>query len=136
MKTVQVTSIPGLPFRGLIIGMAGWLLLGLSGCVWENKEELFSGTEPCDTSMVSFSDDIVPILANNCYSCHSNLNAPSFGGGLSLEDYGDVVRSAERIIGAVNHADGFLPMPQGMDKLDPCPVNLLEAWVEAGPPDN
>ena len=136
MKSILRHSTTSLPFRGLIIGLVVWLLPGLSGCVWENKEELFSGTEPCDTTMVSFSDDIVPILANNCYSCHSNLNAPSFGGGLSLEDHADVARSAERIIGAVNHADGFLPMPQGMDKLDPCPVNLLEAWAEAGTPDN
>jgi hypothetical protein len=136
MKTTQSTSTINHPLRGLIIGMAGWLLFGLSGCVWENKEDLFSGSEPCDTNMVSFSDDIVPVLANNCYSCHSNLNAPSFGSGLSLEDHADVARSADRIIGAVNHADGFLPMPQGMDKLDPCPIDLLEAWVEAGTPDN
>lgn len=117
----------------------GTILLGiflLPACVWDNVEELYPDIADCDTTSVSFSNDIVPILSNNCYACHSKLNAPSFGGGLSFEDHEDVAEYSERIIGAVNHNAGFLAMPQGGDKLDPCSINLLEAWVNSGAPDN
>jgi len=108
----------------------------LPGCVWQNEEELFPEAGICDTTSVTFSNDIVPILANNCYGCHSNLNAPSFGGGLSFEDHEDVAGYSDRIIGAINHNEGFLPMPQGGSKLDPCSINLIEVWAGSGAPDN
>ncbi|MGW8314928.1 MAG: hypothetical protein ACWGNV_04950 [Bacteroidales bacterium] len=108
----------------------------ISGCVWDNEQDLFPEATVCDTTMVSFSADIVPILSNHCYGCHSNLNAPIFAGGLSFEDYEDVARYSERIVGAINHNDGFEPMPRGAARLDPCPINLIEAWVNAGTPDN
>jgi len=107
-----------------------------TGCVWDNKEEFYPGSGNCDTTLVSFSEDIVPILSDNCYSCHSNLNAPDFTNGLALEDYNDVAANAQRIVGAINHQEGFQPMPKGNSKLDPCPIRLIEAWVTAGTPDN
>lgn len=106
------------------------------GCVWDNKEEYYPDSGGCDTSLVSFNEDIVPILANHCYSCHSNLNAPAFGGGLGLENHPDVATSAHRIQGAINHDNGFLPMPKDRNKLDPPSICLFEAWLEAGAPDN
>ena len=118
----------------LVILLPGIFLL--TGCVWDNEEELYPETGICDTASVSFIDDITPILSNNCYSCHSNLNAPSFGGGLSFEDHQDVARYSERIIGAIQHNKGFLPMPQGEEKLDPCAIDQVEAWIESGAPDN
>jgi len=111
-------------------------LILLTGCVWDNEEEFYPGSGVCDTTSVSFSEDIVPILANNCYSCHSNLNAPGFTNGLALEDYEDIATNAQRIVSAVNHQKGFQPMPKGGAKLDPCPISLIEAWVDTGAPDN
>lgn len=120
----------------LVSGISLTVLLLISGCVWDNEEELYPESGFCDTTSVSFSNDIVPILSNNCYSCHSNLNAPSFGGGLSFEDHQDVASYSERIIGAINHREGFVPMPRGGSKLDPCSIDLVEAWSNSGAPDN
>jgi hypothetical protein len=117
-------------------GMALAGILLLQACVWENMEDLYPDTPECDTSSVSFSMDIKPILSNNCFSCHSNANAPSFGGGLSFEDYTDVSANTARITGAINHKEGFLAMPQGGDKLDSCSILKFQAWVSAGAPDN
>lgn len=113
-----------------------FVIIVMTGCVWNNEEDLYPEVTICDTTMVSYSADIVPILSNNCYGCHSNLNAPIFGGGLSFEDHENVTRYSERIVGAINHRDGFEPMPRGAARLDPCPINLVEAWVNAGTPDN
>ncbi len=111
-------------------------IFSLSGCVWDSEEEVFPDNNTCDTSMVSFTFDIVPVLSSHCLGCHSNSNASVFGGGIRLEDYEDVAGYSERIIGAINHRDGFLPMPRGSNKLDPCPINQFEAWVNSGKPEN
>lgn len=124
--------------RRIIFGM-GIPLLGillLPACLWDNIEEIYPAPPNCDTAAVSFSNDIVPILSNNCFSCHSNLNAPSFGGGLSFEDHSDVAENSDRIIGAINHKPGFSAMPSGGDKLDPCSILQFEAWAQAETPDN
>jgi len=112
------------------------LILLLPGCSWDNEETLYPGPGECDTTDVSFSRDIISILSGNCYVCHSNLNAPSFGNGIRLEDYQDVVALSERITGSINHETGYSPMPKGRSKLDACTILKFEAWVADGSPGN
>ncbi len=112
------------------------LWVGASGCIWDNEETLFPGPDVCDTLDVSYAMDVVPIMANNCYTCHSNANAPEFAFGITLEDYTDVKASSSAIIGAIRHSDGFPAMPRGADPLDTCSISRIEAWVSAGSPDN
>jgi hypothetical protein len=107
-----------------------------TGCSWENEETLYPESGLCDTLDVSYSEDVVPILANNCYECHSNTNAPDFSYGHAFEDYEDVFASSNLIVGAINHLEGFPPMPRGSDKLDTCSISVIEAWVNNGAPDN
>ena len=118
--------------------MCLFLILGIStiGCYWENEESLFPESEICDTLSVSFANDIVPILTNNCYTCHSNLNAPDFTNGIAFEEYADVAASAGLIVGAINHQEGFPQMPRNRDKLDTCLINTIEAWVNQGSLEN
>ena len=118
------------------IGISLIAIFLIQACSWDNVEEYYPEFGLCDTSAVSFSNDIIPILTSNCFACHSNLNSPDFGGGLSLEDHQDVAGSSERIIGAINHREGFIAMPQGSDKLDTCSIKLFEAWASSGAPDN
>jgi hypothetical protein len=124
---IKETCVTGIALLGILL---------MPGCVWDNLEELYPDKPNCDTTSVSFSNDIKPILSINCFSCHSNLNAPSFGGGLSFEDHVDVAGNSDRIIGAINHEDGFQAMPRGGEKLDPCSILLFETWAQSGAPDN
>lgn len=105
------------------------------GCYWENEESLYPA-QLCDTISVSFSEDIVPILSNNCFSCHSNDNAPDYAFGIALEDYQDVSASISLIVGAINHNEGFPQMPKDQEKLDTCQINTFEAWENQGSLDN
>lgn len=107
-----------------------------TGCYWDNVETLFPNLDYCDTMDVSFSSDVIPILRNNCFSCHSKSNSPDFANGLSLEDYEDVVAMSDRIVGAIKHNDGFIPMPQGKEQLDSCKIETVEAWVNQGSLNN
>ncbi|MFO7934813.1 MAG: hypothetical protein R6U78_12120 [Bacteroidales bacterium] len=107
----------------------------LTGCYWDNEEDLFP-VDLCDTVDVSFSGDVIPILTNNCLSCHSNASAASFGNGITLEDYEDIAAASSRIVGAINHEDGFSPMPRNQEKLDTCLIRIIETWVNDGVPNN
>lgn len=110
--------------------------LYVCSCSWENEELLFPETEICDTLDVSFALDVVPILTNNCFACHSNVNAPDFTFGFSLEDYEDVRAASTQIVGAIKHDEGFSPMPRGADQLDSCQIGIVEAWVNQGSLNN
>ena len=108
----------------------------VAGCVWENEETLFPEAEFCDTLNVSYSQNVVPIFANNCYSCHSNSNAPDFANGFAFEDYEDASISGSSILGSIKHMEGFPSMPKGAEMLDSCSISTIEAWVNMGAPDN
>ena len=106
------------------------------GCYWENEETLYPDSGMCDTTFVSYSEDIVPILTNNCYVCHSNQNAPDKTFGLALENYEDVVSYSAVIPHVINQEKGYLAMPRNTAKLDACLINKIEAWINDGSPDN
>ena len=106
------------------------------GCYWDNEETLYPEFEICDTTSVSFSGDIVPILTNNCYNCHSNKNASIFAFDIRLEDHTDVAAVSHSLVAVVNYEPGYPPMPKGEMKLDSCLINTIEAWINDGFPDN
>ena len=112
------------------------ILVSAVACSWENEEILYPEGLICDTLNVSYTSDVVPILSNNCYVCHSNENAPDFASGNSFEDYDDVAASSHLIVGAINHRAGFPAMPRNADMLDTCSIDIIEAWVNDGTPNN
>jgi mono/diheme cytochrome c family protein len=91
--------------------------------------------EDCDTTDVSFSNHIWPLVENNCLGCHSG-GTP--GGGIYLNNYAGIVAVAEsgQLWGAINHQQGFSPMPKNANKLSDCKIKQVQIWIEDGTPDN
>ncbi|TFH39296.1 MAG: hypothetical protein E4G95_01525 [Bacteroidia bacterium] len=106
-------------------------------CYYDNEEWIYPelGTE-CDTVTVTFTATIKPILSNNCYSCHSNSTAPSYGNNIRLEDYADVVAASTTVRGSINHAGGYSPMPKNGGKLGYCQLKQFDVWINRGMPEN
>ncbi len=103
----------------------------LSSCKGEDPKPT-----TCDTTDVSFSGVILPIIEQNCFNgCHSGSN-PS--GGFTLENYADVKVKVDdaRLGGAVQRKDDFVPMPLNMDPLPSCEVDQIVAWIDQGAKDN
>lgn len=101
----------------------------LAGCYRDNEEAL----TPCnaDTEEIHYST-ITSILSNNgCYGCHLGT-APE--GGISLEQYTSVKALVDngRLVGAITHAAGFTPMPQGGAKISDCDISRIKAWIAGG----
>jgi hypothetical protein len=112
------------------------LLCGAS-CYYDNEEALYpSVNATCDTANVTFSGTIVPLLDNNCLSCHSNAMAASAGNGIRLEDYANVLSRAAVISGSINHSGTHSPMPKNSSKLKACLITQFDIWLRNGTPNN
>jgi hypothetical protein len=113
------------------------IIFSVVSCYYDSEEALYPSIGgSCDTTNVTFSGTIKPMLSNNCYSCHSNATAASFGAGIRLENYADVKANATSVQGAVKHSSGFSPMPKNGGKLNSCLISQFDVWVGDGMPDN
>lgn len=121
------------------------LFIVLSSCLWlactkANEESLKpnspgGGGNNCDTVAMKYAANIKPILQSACYSCHGNgLNS----GGVTLDTYAGVkaVAGNGRLMGAITHASGYAPMPQGGSKLSDCNINKIRGWINHGALNN
>ena len=109
--------------------------LCLTSCYYDSVEDLYPASE-CIALNVSFSKDIQPILVNNCLICHTA--ASTIGGGINLEGHEAVLFYAESgaLVGSVKQAAPYSAMPKSAAKLDACKILKIEAWVQAGSPNN
>jgi hypothetical protein len=102
-------------------------------CYYDNEEALYPIlNSSCDTTNVTFSGSIVPILNNNCYSCHSNSTAARNGNNIPLQNYADVVARAASVIGSIKHTGSFSPMPKSGGLIKTCSISQFDIWIKKG----
>jgi len=89
----------------------------------------------CDTTNVTFSGNVFPIVETYCLSCH-NGNSP--GGGIYLRNYSDLVAVANngKLMGSIRHDQGYSPMPKNGNKLSDCQIATFNIWIKNGTPNN
>jgi hypothetical protein len=106
----------------------------LSSCYYDNEEELYeyyNQQNQCDTTAVSFVDDIMPMIQGNCITgCHV---AGGTGNGI-FENYAEVKAKVDngsmmqRVVVAQD-------MPPGTT-LTQCQISQMQAWILNGAPNN
>lgn len=105
-------------------------------CFYDKLNELHpSATDPCDTTLApAFNTSINLIVRSNCVSCHSG-SSPS--GGISLENYGDVVGIANtgKLLGSITGDGSAVAMPPDT-KIRACEIGKIETWIQNGLPEN
>ena len=112
-------------------------IAAIAGCYYDSEERLYPKLyNPCDDIDVTYSRTVTAIL-QPCQLCHSNSQASSSGNGIKLQNYMDVMTVVKngRLMGAVNHSDGFVPMPDG-GKLPNCEIAQLQKWIDSGSLNN
>lgn len=89
----------------------------------------------CDTSNVTYSGSVQPIIANKCQGCHSSSLAE---GGYDLSNYAGVKARVDdgRLWGSVNQLPGYSAMPKNGTKLSTCELSVIKKWIDAGAPNN
>lgn len=84
----------------------------------------------CDTTNVSFSKTVLPILEANCTGCHSGAGATA---GVNLSNHAGVrsVVSSGRFPNVLTASNGAAQMPPG-SRLSACDIAKIQAWVRKG----
>ena len=118
----------------LLMVLSGGALATSMGCTKASADKL---APPCDTTNVSYSTQIVPIMEQYCYSCHGNDNTGG-SGGINLNTYVNLKFYAGNgyLVGNVTHAAGYVGMPYGKPPLSTCETNTIIAWVQQGTKNN
>lgn len=109
-----------------------------SSCYYDNRETLYPN-ETCDTTTVSFSADVVPILEANCYVCHSIDEGETSGDGYILETYDELTASTDGVtlIDVIEWTPGgAADMPKSGSQLPNCERAIIHAWINQGMLDN
>ena len=112
----------------------------LSACSYTNSADTVT---PCNLPLtVSYQANVLPILQQQCYRCHSadkykvltssTLNMEDFA---SLKYYATPANGRNNVsylVGNIRHDDGFVKMPYDGGKLSDCEIATIQAWVDAG----
>ncbi|HNR49612.1 MAG TPA: hypothetical protein PKN14_10235 [Bacteroidia bacterium] len=111
-----------------------FLVMAFSSCYYDVEDELYPSTS-CDTTNVTYSESVAPVLKNYCYSCHSAAIA---NGSVVLDNYQSVkhVAADGRLLGTINHESGYIAMPQDQKKLSNCDIRKITIWINDGMQDN
>ena len=115
------------------IFMTAIIALVVSACYYDNEEHLYPdpiGPSGCDTTNITYSETVVPLLNTHCNGCH---NPDSFfGAGIVLNSYDDLMVFVEngKFWGSINHKPGYSPMPKGGAKLSACNLLKIKKWIE------
>lgn len=107
----------------------------MSSCYYDAADLLYPGNAACDTGMVSYNQKIIPMLQQQCYSCHVNA---STGGGILMGTYvaDKAIANSGKLYGSVSHSAGYSPMPKGAAKMTSCQIATIKRWIDAGSPAN
>lgn len=107
----------------------------ISACYNDNEEDLYPQQVTCDTSNVTYSITILPVIQGNCNVCHSSAS-PS--GGVITDNYTglSIVALNGKLWGTINWDQGYSHMPQYSSKLSDCNLKKIKIWIDAGAPNN
>ncbi len=123
----------------LVLALAS---ISLAACYYDNEQDLYindnSNPIVCDTTGITYSGSILPIISAKCSKCHAAANYSTLGGNIRLDSYSDIqVYSANgRIMGAISHSPGYSAMPQNDPALSSCEIAFFKHWIQIGTPNN
>jgi hypothetical protein len=110
-------------------------MIWLSACYYDKEDELYPASGGCDTTNVTYAATMAPLMQTHCNSCHS---AGAASGNIVTATYEGLKSIAinGKLYGSISHSPGFSAMPKGGNKLPDCDLKKINAWINAGSPNN
>ncbi len=125
--------------KKILILLLSLFAFSIQSCYYDNEEELYPQiTDGCDTTNVTYSNNVQKIISSRCLGCHSDASYKDYGGGVALEGYNNLKSSADNggLIGTITHNQDYSAMPKGANKLDDCKIEQIKTWVAQGAKNN
>lgn len=113
-------------------GFSCLIILGIifTSC---NKDKVpANGADPLCTDTISFSQQIAPMISNNCVSCHDSGNTT----GYTLTNHTNISANSNAILDAMKAQNGKQLMPQGGPALEDSLIQQFSCWIDQGVPNN
>ena len=112
------------------------LLVGFIACGDDDEDPMVDPMEEtCETDNLTYTNGIADIVNGSCAvaGCHVAGTAAPF----AMSNYDETFAAVGfgRILGTINHEEGFSPMPPSGVKLDDCTIEKLTVWINAGAPE-
>jgi uncharacterized membrane protein len=108
-------------------------ILILVNCT-HDKFDFKKSTTNCDTTQVSYKSKIVPILKENCYSCHATGKSQ-----LNFSIYDDMafIAADSELVFSLDAKNSYLLMPPETERpLTSCEKETIKAWIRQGYKNN
>ena len=91
------------------------------------KKSIYDKKLNCDTT-ISFTNQILPLVENNCTSCHSAGEA-----GYTLTNHANISANAEDMLSSMKGIIKLMPQDGALpDSL----IQQFECWIKQGKPNN
>ena len=108
-------------------------ILLLQSCYYDKADLVYpSSGANCDTTTVTYSGTIAPLMNASCNSCHGGT--ASAGAGIVLDKYEGVKTYATngKLLNSILQNGAASAMPKGSSKLPDCSINKVRAWINKG----
>jgi hypothetical protein len=107
----------------------------ITSCYNDKEAYLYPFGSICDSTNVTYTQTIAPIMSSNCNTCHNSAQAL---GGVITDTYTglSVVALNGQLWAGVNWSAGFSPMPKGGAQLSACDRAKIKKWINNGSPNN
>jgi hypothetical protein len=118
--------------RSTFLFMAALLL---AACT-HDPDELIVPPVVCDTSNVTWSSTIVPILQTHCAIADCHVTGGDGTGNFTT--YAGVMTQVTngKLANAVQHLPGAIPMPPSGIPIPQCDIEAMVAWINGGAEEN
>jgi cytochrome c5 len=110
----------------------------LSACFYDKADVVYPTTAlSCDTTNVTYSNQIVSILNAQCNYCHGAA-ANSMGGGIYLNTYAALKPYVNNgsFINSILQNGKASAMPKNGAKMDNCSILKIQSWINKGALNN
>jgi cytochrome c5 len=110
----------------------------LSSCFYDKADVVYPTTAlSCDTTNVTYSNQIVSILNAQCNYCHGAA-ANSMGGGIYLNTYAALKPYVNNgsFINSILQNGKASAMPKNGAKMDNCSILKIQSWINKGALNN
>lgn len=121
-----------------IVLCLSFLCLTWTSCFYDKGDVVYPTTAvTCDTTNVTYSNQIVSILNAECNYCHGAA-ANSIGGGIYLNTYAAMKPyvSNGSLLNSILQNGKASPMPRNGSKMDNCSISKIQSWIKKGALNN
>ena len=122
------------PIIFVVSGLMFFFLI--TSCYYDNVEDLYPfEAYSCDTTNVTYTQTIAPIMAANCNVCHSGTNPQK---NIITDNYTDlsIIAKNGQLWKSVSHDPSVVPMPNLGNQLSDCNLSKINIWIKSGSPNN